>query len=288
MASCDDDFVLLGDDPNPAPPPQPPTAQQPAPQLCFADEAAAASAAAAPFAPSQEVSNHHAERAKVAHPGKRGREEFSSDGGEYSHINSSGGGGKKGRGGDGGVASDYRKDREEWTDGAISSLLDAYTDRFEQLNRGNLRGRDWEDVAAAVTDGQGKTSGVKSVEQCKNKIDNLKKRYKVECQRLAGSGATSHWPWFKKMEQIVGNSASPASSKPLVTSDDDKTRLQQQHSSKRWLAFTFSLRLICRSDGRNELMFLAPGILFPALPLLLWSVPPEGTLSQIQDGRGFF
>jgi hypothetical protein len=284
MASCDDDFVLLGDDPNPAPPPQPPTAQQPAPQLCFADEAA--SAAAAPFAPSQEVSNHHAERAKVAHSGKRGREELSSDGGEYSsYINSSGGGGKKGRGG---VASDYRKDREEWTDGAISSLLDAYTDRFEQLNRGNLRGRDWEDVAAAVTDGQGKTSGVKSVEQCKNKIDNLKKRYKVECQRLAGSGATSHWPWFKKMEQIVGNSASPASSKPLVISDDDKTRLQQQHSSKRWLTFTFSLRLIWRSNGRNELMFLAPGILFPALPLLLWSVPPEGTLSQIQDGRGFF
>ncbi|GJN03046.1 hypothetical protein PR202_ga20449 [Eleusine coracana subsp. coracana] len=234
MASCDDDFGLLGDDAHPAPPPQPATSQPPAPQLCFAD-AAASAAAAAPFAPAQEESNHHAERAKAAQPSKRGREEFSSDGGEYSsYINSSGGGGKKARGGGGGGSSDYRKDREEWTDGAISSLLDAYTDRFEQLNRGNLRGRDWEDVAAAVTDGQGKASGVKSVEQCKNKIDNLKKRYKVECQRLSGSGAASHWPWFKKMEQIVGNSASPASSKPLVTSDDDKTRQQQQHTSKRY------------------------------------------------------
>jgi hypothetical protein len=235
MASFDDDFGLLGDDSNLAPPPRPPIAQQPAPQLCCAD-----AAAAGPFTPTQEESNQQAERAKAVHPGKRGREEFSSDGGEYSsYVNSSGGGGEKGREGTGGGSSDYRKDREEWTDGAISSLLDAYTDRFEHLNRGNLRGRDWEDVAAAVTDGQGKTSGAKSVEQCKNKIDNLKKRYKVECQRLVGSGTTSHWPWFKKMEQIVGNSASPASSKPLVTNDDDKTRLQQQHSSKRWLTFTF-------------------------------------------------
>uniref|UniRef100_A0A0E0DDN5 UMP kinase n=1 Tax=Oryza meridionalis TaxID=40149 RepID=A0A0E0DDN5_9ORYZ len=263
MASCDDDFGLLGDGPVPeeeaaaassqaAPPPQ----QQQAQTFCFGDAASVAGAGAGvgPFAPmGQEEGNHSVERGKAAaaHHSKRGRdraEEFS-DGGEYcSYLNSGGGGGgagKKGRGGGGGGgggggaaagSSEYRKDREEWTDGAISSLLDSYTDRFEQLNRGNLRGRDWEDVAAAVTDGQGKNSGGKSVEQCKNKIDNLKKRYKVECQRLAGSGASavSHWPWFKKMEQIVGNSSSPASSKALVASDDDnKPRQPQQHSSKR-------------------------------------------------------
>uniref|UniRef100_A0A0E0H0C1 UMP kinase n=1 Tax=Oryza nivara TaxID=4536 RepID=A0A0E0H0C1_ORYNI len=267
MASCDDDFGLLGDGPVPeeeaaaaaassqaAPPPP----QQQAQAFCFGDAASVAGAGAGvgPFAPmGQEEGNHSAERGKAAaaaaHHSKRGRdraEEFS-DGGEYcSYLNSGGGGGgagKKGRGGGGGGgggggvaagSSEYRKDREEWTDGAISSLLDSYTDRFEQLNRGNLRGRDWEDVAAAVSDGQGKSSGGKSVEQCKNKIDNLKKRYKVECQRLAGSGASavSHWPWFKKMEQIVGNSSSPASSKALVASDDDnKPRQPQQHSSKR-------------------------------------------------------
>ncbi|KAF0891936.1 hypothetical protein E2562_011324 [Oryza meyeriana var. granulata] len=252
MASCDDDFGLLGDDAHgPVPVPEAASSQAapPPPQhaqaFCFGEAAAAAGAGAGPFAPGQEEGNNHsAERGKAAaHHSKRGRdraEEFS-DGGEYcSYINSGGGGGggKKGRGGGGGGgggSSEYRKDREEWTDGAISSLLDSYTDRFEQLNRGNLRGRDWEDVAAAVTDGQGKGSGGKSVEQCKNKIDNLKKRYKVECQRLAGSGASavSHWPWFKKMEQIVGNSSSPSSSKALVASDDDKSRQQQQHSSKR-------------------------------------------------------
>ncbi|PIA54812.1 hypothetical protein AQUCO_00901006v1, partial [Aquilegia coerulea] len=120
------------------------------------------------------------------------------------------------------VQADYRKDREEWSDTAIGSLLDAYTDKFFQLNRGNLRGRDWEDVATIVSgrsSNNSKQKGCKSVEQCKNKVDNLKKRYKVEKQRMQNYGLTaSHWPWFKKIEQIVINSASSKS-----VSDDDKS-----------------------------------------------------------------
>lgn len=116
-------------------------------------------------------------------------------------------------------ATDYRKDREEWSDTAIAYLLEAYTEKFNQLNRGNLRGRDWEEVAEAVLErcgGEGKHQ--KSVEQCKNKIDNLKKRYKVELQRIGSGGiATSHWHWFKKIEAIVGNSLSVK-----TVSDDDK------------------------------------------------------------------
>ena len=47
------------------------------------------------------------------------------------------------------------------------------------------------------------------MEQCKNKIDNLKKRYKVELQRMNSGGLpVSHWHWFKKIEAIVGNSPS--------------------------------------------------------------------------------
>ncbi|KAF5823717.1 putative transcription factor Trihelix family [Helianthus annuus] len=78
------------------------------------------------------------------------------------------------------------------------------------LNRGNLRGRDWEEVAVSVSERCEKQT--KSVEQCKNKVDNLKKRYKLERHRMMntvnanGGNVTSHWPWFKKMEQIVGNS----------------------------------------------------------------------------------
>uniref|UniRef100_A0A5B7BNS9 UMP kinase n=1 Tax=Davidia involucrata TaxID=16924 RepID=A0A5B7BNS9_DAVIN len=114
---------------------------------------------------------------------------------------------------------DYRKDREEWSDSAISCLLDAYTEKYMQLNRGNLRGRDWEEVAEIVSERCDKQKSCKSVEQCKNKIDNLKKRYKVEFQRMTSGGLmVSHWHWFKKMEAIVGNSASMKS-----ISDEDRS-----------------------------------------------------------------
>nr|GMD44892.1 uridylate kinase [Ipomoea batatas] len=84
-------------------------------------------------------------------------------------------------------------------------MLEAYTEKFMQLNRGNLRGRDWEEVAAMVSDRCEKQT--KSVEQCKNKVDNLKKRYKLERHRMSNGGiSASHWPWYKQMEQIVGNS----------------------------------------------------------------------------------
>ncbi|KDP29240.1 hypothetical protein JCGZ_16629 [Jatropha curcas] len=105
----------------------------------------------------------------------------------------------------GNSGGEYRKDREEWSDAAIECLLDAYTDKFTQLNRGNLRGRDWEEVAAIVSERCQKQT--KTVEQCKNKVDNLKKRYKLERHRMTNGGiSASHWPWFKKMEEIVGNS----------------------------------------------------------------------------------
>ncbi|GKV37586.1 hypothetical protein SLEP1_g45601 [Rubroshorea leprosula] len=102
-------------------------------------------------------------------------------------------------------SAEYRKDREEWNDSAIECLLDAYLEKLTQLNRGNLRGRDWEEVASAVSERLEKQN--KSVEQCKNKVDNLKKRYKLERHRMSEGGVSaSHWPWFKKMEEIVGNS----------------------------------------------------------------------------------
>lgn len=121
-----------------------------------------------------------------------------------------------GTGASSGGGGEYRKDREEWSDAAIACLLDAYTEKFTQLNRGNLRGRDWEEVAVIVSDRCKRQS--KSVEQCKNKVDNLKKRYKLERHRMSnGVVSASHWPWFKKMELIVGNSL------PIkVASDEEK------------------------------------------------------------------
>lgn len=68
--------------------------------------------------------------------------------------------------------------------------------------------------------------GCKSVEQCKNKVDNLKKRYKVERNRMVCYGVSvSHWPWFKKMEEIVGlgHSGNGMSNSKSVSDEDDKS-----------------------------------------------------------------
>lgn len=113
-----------------------------------------------------------------------------------------------------------KKDREEWSDGAISCLLDAYTEKYLQLNRGNLRGSDWEEVAAMVSERVDGQKPAKTVDQCKNKVDSLKKRYKTEKNRgmMATNGVTlSYWPWFKKVDQIVGTTP-----KLTVLSDDEK------------------------------------------------------------------
>ncbi|KAG0459678.1 hypothetical protein HPP92_022806 [Vanilla planifolia] len=157
--------------------------------------------------PSMAVTAAHHHHHPLADPKRKDRDELSDGESPYGY----GSGIKRSRPSSVAPSSsgDYRKDREEWSDSAIGCLLDAYTDKYIQLNRGNLRGRDWEDVATTVSERCDKQKSGKTVEQCKNKVDNLKKRYKVECQRLSsGNLAVSHWPWFKKMEQIVGSSSS--------------------------------------------------------------------------------
>lgn len=149
----------------------------------------------------------------------------------------------------GGGNGEYRKDREEWSDNAIECLLEAYLNKFIELNRGNLRGRDWEEVAAIVSERSEKTR--KSVEQCKNKVDNLKKRYKLERHRMVmGSGGTSHWPWFKTMEQIVGNSL-PMMKVCLGEESSGCGMSSPVRQSKRYMCLLVSLLgfCICFSSG---------------------------------------
>lgn len=237
MASCDDDFSLLADDNSAAavtvavattnnPPYQPFSAHRykPPPPISAVspknisgeDGDNDGDGYSDNNAPSYHISVNPYENDSnpFEHSEKRtDREDMISDSGTpYSYKRS-----KISSGASSGGSGDYRKDREEWSDTGIACLLEAYVEKFVQLNRGNLRGRDWEDVAAMVSERCEKQS--KSVEQCKNKVDNLKKRYKLERHRMSNGGITmSHWPWFKQMEQIVGNSVSVKG----TTSEEDK------------------------------------------------------------------
>ncbi|PKA56196.1 hypothetical protein AXF42_Ash011125 [Apostasia shenzhenica] len=109
----------------------------------------------------------------------------------------SGGGGGGGTGGGGGLREDC------WSEGATEALLGAWSDRFLQLSRGHLRQKDWKEVADSVNarqDAQGKLR--KTDGQCKNRIDTLKKKYKLE---LAKSGPSS-WPFFSRLDLLLGTS----------------------------------------------------------------------------------
>ncbi|EAY89606.1 hypothetical protein OsI_11134 [Oryza sativa Indica Group] len=77
---------------------------------------------------------------------------------------------------------------EPWSDGETSALLDAWGPRNIRAAGGPLRTADWRACAAAVTarravDGR----APRTVDQCKNRLDYLKKRLKAERSRLAGT-----------------------------------------------------------------------------------------------------
>lgn len=94
-----------------------------------------------------------------------------------------------------------------WTEDATSTLVDVWGRRYVELNRGNLRQKDWQDVADAVNALHGLTKKtVRSDVQCKNRIDTLKKKYKLEKARVSeGNGdVVSNWPFFSRLDVLIG------------------------------------------------------------------------------------
>ncbi|KAE8653216.1 hypothetical protein Csa_019617 [Cucumis sativus] len=75
-----------------------------------------------------------------------------------------------------------------WSEDATSTLIDAWGRRFLDLNRGNLRQKDWQDVADSVNSLHGLTKKTHRTDvQCKNRIDTVKKKYKTERARVSAS-----------------------------------------------------------------------------------------------------
>ncbi|KAK9283750.1 hypothetical protein L1049_012000 [Liquidambar formosana] len=102
-----------------------------------------------------------------------------------------------------------------WSEGATAILIEAWGDRYVRLNRGNLRQKDWKEVADAVNARQNGVKPRKSDIQCKNRIDTLKKKYKLE----KAKPPPSKWPFYYRIDSLIGNNAVSTSSKkpPAVT-----------------------------------------------------------------------
>ncbi|CAI9104646.1 OLC1v1003363C1 [Oldenlandia corymbosa var. corymbosa] len=115
-----------------------------------------------------------------------------------------GGGGGNGSGGGGGNSD--RLKRDEWSEGAVSSLLEAYEEKWILRNRAKLKGQDWEDVAKHVSARANSTKLPKTQTQCKNKIESMKKRYRSESAAADGSS----WPLYSRLDLLLrGNSHPP-------------------------------------------------------------------------------
>lgn len=103
-----------------------------------------------------------------------------------------------------------RLKRDEWSEGAVSCLLEAYEAKWILRNRAKLKGQDWEDVAKHVSARGSSTKSPKTQTQCKNKIESMKKRYRSESATAADA---SSWPLYPRLDLLLrGNNASAASS----------------------------------------------------------------------------
>ncbi|XVF40780.1 hypothetical protein PTKIN_Ptkin01aG0143300 [Pterospermum kingtungense] len=91
-----------------------------------------------------------------------------------------------------------------WSEGATATLIEAWGDRYLRLNKGNLRRKDWQEVADAVNFGQDGVKPRKTDIQCKNRIDTLKKKYKLE----RAKPPPSKWPFFNRIDSLIGANAS--------------------------------------------------------------------------------
>ena len=95
-----------------------------------------------------------------------------------------------------------------WSEEGTFTLIDAWVRRYLQLNRGNLRQKDWQDVADAVNALHGHTKKTHRTDiQCKNRIDTIKKKYKTEKARVFSSNGAfcSSWPFFERLDVLIGS-----------------------------------------------------------------------------------
>ncbi|XP_027342812.1 trihelix transcription factor ASIL1-like [Abrus precatorius] len=98
-----------------------------------------------------------------------------------------------------GGGSDRLK-RDEWSEGAVSTLLEAYEAKWVLRNRAKLKGHDWEDVARYVSSRANSTKSPKTQTQCKNKIESMKKRYRSESATTADA---SSWPLYSRLDVLL-------------------------------------------------------------------------------------
>uniref|UniRef100_A0A803LDJ1 Myb/SANT-like DNA-binding domain-containing protein n=1 Tax=Chenopodium quinoa TaxID=63459 RepID=A0A803LDJ1_CHEQI len=99
---------------------------------------------------------------------------------------------------------------------ATSVLIDAWGERYMELSRGNLKQKHWKEVADIVSSREDFTKVPKTDIQCKNRIDTVKKKYKVEKQKVVSGCGPSRWPFFDRLDRLIGPAAATPNSNTVM------------------------------------------------------------------------
>lgn len=92
--------------------------------------------------------------------------------------------------------------QSDWSAEAVSCLLECYAEKYAS-GRAYLRNSDWEEVVCTVNAQEGLRDR-KTVKQCRDKVDSLKKRYRMEKRKAGGSGSSViSWPLFSKLDDMM-------------------------------------------------------------------------------------
>lgn len=94
-----------------------------------------------------------------------------------------------------------------WSEDATAVLIEAWGERYMELSRGNLKQKHWKEVADIVNSREDYRKTPKTDVQCKNRIDTVKKKYKLEKSKIAAGQGPSKWPFFDKLDQLIGPTA---------------------------------------------------------------------------------
>lgn len=94
-----------------------------------------------------------------------------------------------------------------WSEAATAVLIEAWGERYLELSRGNLKQKHWKEVAEIVSVREDYTKTPKTDIQCKNRIDTVKKKYKSEKAKIAAGGPPSKWPFFERLDSLIGPTA---------------------------------------------------------------------------------
>ncbi|XP_062209214.1 trihelix transcription factor ENAP1-like [Phragmites australis] len=95
---------------------------------------------------------------------------------------------------------------EPWSDGETSALLDAWGPSHLRTRGGPFRPADWRACAAAVTAHRAAAGRApRTIDQCKNRVDYLKKRLRAERARSKGAPPppVPFSGWFDRLSSLL-------------------------------------------------------------------------------------